>query len=107
MSSIAEPTPITTYDDGRFIRTAVVAVEKGSSFDLVDEDGKRLAVINAFVYRSDDGGEVNHLILDVIDVDDRFALKFALLFNDGTREFLPTNGNLVCADFRTEDYAIS
>jgi len=95
---------VTTHDDGRFIRTAIVIQEEGTSFDLVDKFGKRLAVVNGFVYRNDDDNAVNHIIVDVIDVDDNFSKKFALTFHDGARRFADTNGNLVSADFRTEDY---
>lgn len=95
------PQTVTEEDDGRFIRTAIVVPEKGASFSLVEEDGVRFALINAFVYY-DDEGHLNHVIIDVIDNDNKFPKKFALTFDDGVRKFTDTNGNLVSADFRKE-----
>jgi len=97
---------VTEHDDGKFIRTAIVAEEKGTSFDIVDEKGMRLAVVNVFPFRND-AGKVDHVIIDVIDVDERFPAKLALIFNEGKREFHVTDGNLVCADFRTGEYVRS
>lgn len=91
----------TTYDDGKFIRTAIVVQDhNGSSFDLVDEYGERLCLINAFVMRDDDGN-MTQISVDVIDIDEKFKTKRALTFNDGQRQFLDA-GNLVCASFLTE-----
>lgn len=93
MSENAQAT-VTEYTDEHWTRTAIVLPEEGVSFDLVDERGKRLAEINAFVY--DDG---KHIIVDVIDKDDLYYIKRAFVFTEGGRESLDT-AHLVSADFR-------
>lgn len=96
MSEDARAT-VTEYNDGDFVRTAIVVPEKGQSFDLVDEEGTRIAEINAFVYY--DNATLDHIIVDVIDKDELFTKKRALVFNEGIRHDL-TAGHLVSADFR-------
>lgn len=89
-------TPVSTHDDGKFIRTALVvrpdAGDEGS-VAIVDPEGNRLALLNLFVY---DNG---NLIVDVIDVDERFANRTALAFRDSRRESLAA-GKVVSVDFR-------
>lgn len=92
---------VETYDDGRFVRTAVVVPPEGASFDLVDEHGTRLAVVNCFVYYVGDdlqNGEVRQVITDIIDIDQQFNEKRAMTFDQDKRQFLPTK-HLVCAHF--------
>lgn len=85
---------VTTYDDGKWVRTAIVVPENGVSFDLVDSSGKRIAEINAFVY-----DESTHLIVDVIDKDDLFDSNRALTFDNGERYSIPAL-HIVSADFK-------
>lgn len=87
-------TKTTTYDDGEFTRLAIV-VDVGSeagSVDVVDASGKRLCQINLFAY-------TDALIVDVIDVDNRYTDRRALTFRNGTREAVPAD-KLVSVDFR-------
>ena len=94
---------VSTYDDGDFIRVAIVVPDDGVSFDLVDINGTRIAEINAFVYyqKSDDydAMEVDHVIIDVIDKDDLFGNNNAITFQTGRRNF-NMSGKVVSADFR-------
>jgi hypothetical protein len=96
--SLPAETQITTHDDGKFIRTALVIEPKegkSGSVDIVTKDGKRLCQINLFAY--EDGS----LIVDVIDVDDRYKIRRALVFSDGERRSIDVgNGNLVSVDFK-------
>lgn len=96
---------VATYDDGDFIRVAIVVSDDGVSFDLVDESGVRIAEINAFVYyqKADlsDAMEVDHVIIDVIDKDDLFGNNNALTFTSGRKNF-NASGKVVSADFRKE-----
>lgn len=89
-------TPTTTHDDGTFIRTAIVVVptagDKGS-VAIVTPDGTRLALVNIFAYDS------GNLVVDVIDVDERFGKRAALTFIDGQRHRLEGN-KVISADFR-------
>jgi hypothetical protein len=82
------------HDDGSFDRTAIVVPVGGSvSFALVDEDGTRLVLINAFNYV--DG----NLIVDVIDKDARWNNNRALSFRNGYKVFIEA-GSVISADFR-------
>lgn len=91
---------VTTYDDGKFVRTAIVVLDDGTSFDLVDMKGTRVAEINAFVYSEEnDSEEVSHLIVDVIDKDELFGDNQALTFDNGKRNFHDA-GRVVSTDFR-------
>ena len=88
-------TKTTTYDSGGFTRTALVITPgPGGSVDLVDPDGNRLAQVNMFNIPGED-----HLIVDVIDIDDRYSDKHAMTFNDGKRQVIPVN-YLVSADYK-------
>jgi hypothetical protein len=96
-----------TYDDGKFVRTALIIDEDGpngsQSVDvirIVDGRPVRLCQINLFDYRDEDS-----LIVDVIDVDARFTRRRALVFSPtaGRSELaVPKEGNLVSVDFRTK-----
>jgi hypothetical protein len=89
-------TPVTTHDDGTFIRTALVVrpgAEDEGSVAIVDPQGKRLALLNLFAY------ENGNLIVDVIDVDERFANRSALAFREGRRQALDA-AKVVSVDFR-------
>lgn len=88
-------THVTTHDDGKFIRTALVAVpgQDSGSIAIVNPEGKRFALINVFLY------EDGTLIVDVIDSDERYEARRALVFNDGQRQSLPA-AKVVSADFR-------
>lgn len=88
-------TPTTTHDDGTFVRTALVAVpgSDSGSVAIVNPEGKRFALLNVFLY--EDGS----LIVDVIDSDERYEARTALVFNDGQRQSLPA-AKVVSADFR-------
>lgn len=91
------PTEVSTHDDGRFVRTAIV-VPDSASFDLIDANGKRLALINVFHYEKAEGREVS---IDVIDADKNHEGKVeALTYSDGQRVFTGSSGNLVAALFR-------
>lgn len=93
--SIEAQTPTRTFDDGRFIRTAIIVGEKNDSgsLDIVDgATGARLAQLNIFV--SSDG-----LIVDVIDVDGQFASHRAIGFKAGVPARVETD-KLVSTDFR-------
>jgi hypothetical protein len=100
-------TKTTTHDDGKFIRTAIVC-EGGNtgSIDLVTADGIRLGQINISFLpeRSSVGGEPECLIVDVIDVDERYEKRRALAFSNKERKILdvPEGGKLVSVDFRGE-----
>jgi hypothetical protein len=103
--SFPAQTPTSTFDDGTFVRTAIVLRgdngEEGS-LDVVDRDGKRIAQINLFWTPDDDEGRA-HLMADVIDVDGRFTERRALVFSPRERRQLqvPEGGNLVGVDFRS------
>jgi hypothetical protein len=98
-------TQTAVYDDGTFIRTAlVIGTGDTGSIDLVDSEGVRIAQVNISLVRGyvEDGGEV--LIVDTIDVDKRYARKMALCFSNGERRMLnvPEGGSLISADFRVK-----
>ena len=96
-SAISE---VTTYDDGKFERTAIIIEEGGVSFDLLDKFGNRVAQINAFSYFSEhDPKRLDHVIIDVIDIDKRFGDNCALTFTDGMRKYLEAS-NLVSVDLK-------
>ena len=99
MSENAE-TKVATHDDGRFLRTALVidpGPGGGGSVDLLSKDGRFLARLNLFTSESGDW-----LALDLIDFEERYDIRRALVFNNGKREGLTAMGNLVAADFRME-----
>lgn len=98
-------TKTTTHDDGSFIRTAIVldaskgAAEVGS-IDLVTPDGKRICQVNVTLYP--DG----NLILDTIDVENRWSQARAFLFaKEEPRQWhtVKKTGALVSADFRVKE----
>lgn len=98
-------TKINVYDDGTFIRTAlVIGTGDTGSVDIVDSEGVRLAQVNISLVRghAEDGGEV--LIVDTIDVDKRYDSKRALVFSPTSRAHsdVPEGGSLVSADFRVK-----
>ena len=86
---------LSTHDDGKFVRTAVVCGpgEQSPSFALVDETGKRLAVVN--VFRTEG---LEWMAVDVCDVDDRFDHRRVLAFKDGTFNDLDC-GSVGAVDF--------
>lgn len=90
-------TPTAEHDDGRWIRTAVVLVdEKNSgSIAVVNEKGERLALLNIFT--SDDN---DWFAIDVIDIEQRYSNRRALVFNNGTRQDLQAPTTLIGVDFR-------
>jgi len=91
-------TPTTTYTDERGgTRTAInLGNTDGGSIDLLDENGVRVAQLNLFLIK--DTGTV---IVDVIDVDHRFANKHALTDPGSGRDCArPTFDYLVSADMR-------
>ena len=90
-------TKTTTFDDGTFLRTAIVVpAPRAGSIDVIDKRGKRVCQINTFV------GE-DSLIVDVLDVDKRFPLKRALCFTKQERRVMETfeASSLVSVDFRS------
>ncbi len=96
--SVESLTEVELHDDGTFIRTALVlrVGDDKSSVALVDAFGNRIALVNFFYYGDD------HLIVDVIDVDDQYDNKAALTFLDGQHNAIGA-GHLVSADFRKGD----
>ena len=101
-------TPTSTHDDGRFVRTAlIVGAEdfegkmRGGSVAVVNTNGERLALLNIFT------NEYNTwFAVDVIDIDNRYNKRTAIVFNEGAKDFLDTgSGNLVAADFRMKEDA--
>jgi hypothetical protein len=101
MKTARKSTPIdattktTTYTSERFMRTALVISGKGpdGSVDIVTEAGARLAQINIFL--TDEGT----LMVDVIDVDKRFARHMAVAFPNRERKAIPDCGPIVGAHF--------
>lgn len=102
-------TPTTTFQDDKFVRTALVVSNDADpkrelgSIDVVRiVNGKveRLAQINIFhALKSSDGEEL--LMVDVIDVDERYTTRRALVFSPTERAHLdvPKGGNLVASHF--------
>lgn len=89
-------TPTTTHDDGSFVRTAIVVeahADNKGSVAIVSPDGTRLALVNIFFY------EEGNLVVDVIDVDERYGKRAALTFLDGQRCSLDA-AKVISADFR-------
>jgi len=96
-------TKITIFDDGHFVRTAIVVDDANvGSIDVVDKSGQRVCQINVFV------GELS-VVVDVIDIDKRFPQKRALCFtNQGygeNRRILDAfkTSSLVSVDFRRKE----
>ncbi len=90
---------LTTHDDGKFVRTAIV-IGGTESIDLVAQDGTLLARINVVFLPNSEAGE--HLIVDVIDVADRYKSRRMLAFSQTERviSVVPEGGKLVSADFQ-------
>lgn len=89
-------TPTTTHDDGKFVRTALVVephTDSRGSVAIVSPDGTRLALVNIFAM------ENGNLVVDVIDVDERFGKRAALTFIGGQRHSLDA-AKVISADFR-------
>jgi hypothetical protein len=88
-------TDTTTYNDGKFVRTALIVEKdengKGGSVDLVTKDGTRVGEINIFYSEG-------RLMVDVIDVDNLYDVRRALGFKNGGRECIET-GQVVAAHF--------
>ena len=101
--SVLATTKTTTHDDGSFKRTALIVHPEGTggSIDLVTAGGQRLAQINVFYNPCDDDAHAC-LMVDVIDVDNRYSARRALVFSPKERAQLevPPGGNLVGVDFR-------
>lgn len=94
-------TDTTTFDDGTFVRTALMieGTDTGS-VDVVNKAGKRLCQINISLGTAKECDE--YLIVDVIDVDKRYTKRRALVFSPDKRAEMdvPEGGNLVSTDFR-------
>jgi hypothetical protein len=98
-------TAVTVRDDGKFARTALVMPYSPNpgSVDLVDAEGQLLVRVNVVRSAQPDS---EALIVDVIDVDDRFPQKrvygFPLGGSQGRRTSLdvPEGGKLVSVNFR-------
>lgn len=100
-------TKTTTYTTEGFKRTALVLGTKpdDGSIDVLDRNGKRLCQINIFhLQPSESDGE--GLIVDVIEVENRFSIRRALVFvktkqGEIKREIVDVGqGSVVSADFR-------
>ena len=90
--------PITTHDDGRWIHTAIVAAPGDTgSLAVVDQNGVRLAGIHISYLPDDESGET--LIVDVIDVDERYSSHRMLGFANGKRTIVDVS-RLTSVDFR-------
>ena len=88
----------TTFRDSEgFERTALIVNERNGdgSIDIVHADGQFLGRLNIFT--NEDG---SWLAVDVIDVEDRYETRNALVFNDGRRTVMNSKGRVVAADFR-------
>ena len=70
-------TPTTTFDSDGFVRTAIRLKKLGEcgSIDVLDHEGRRLAQLNLYVVED---GET--FMCDVIDVDERFKNRRAIIF---------------------------
>lgn len=91
-------TKTTTFDDGTFVRTALVVEGPGvGSIDLVNKAGKRIAQVNISY-------SPNCLIVDVIDVDKKFKQRRFHAFSNNERKDVdfPKDGKLGSVDFRNE-----
>lgn len=92
-------TPVTTHDDGKFVRTAlVVGGENTGSIDIVNTSGERIALLNLFT-----NSDNTWFAVDVIDKDERFDRHAALTFKDGLQQRLDDANGLIAADFRKGD----
>ena len=99
--SLPNEAKVEVYDDGKFVRTAIVVPDDGVSFDLVDTKGNRIAEINAFAYYGFENlQEIDHVIVDVIDKDDLFGHNNAVVIADGKTRSFNKAGRLISADFR-------
>src|SRR5262245_19155373 len=99
MSSLDAHSWLSTHDDGKHVRTAIVMVggsRTGGSIDVVTPDGELLVRINMFTNE-----EFSWFAADVIELDDRFNKRNAITFSDGKRTFSPAM-RLVATDFRKE-----
>lgn len=88
---------ITTNDDGKHVRTALVidSEQQGGSVDIVNRDGELLVRLNMFTSLDNDWFAV-----DVIDIENKFSKHTALHFEDGMRHHMDCGGKLIAADFR-------
>jgi hypothetical protein len=93
------PTETCEYTDAKGnTRTAIVPGGEGGSIDVLNQDNERVCEINVFVI---DGG--THVIVDVIDVDNRYPVKRALVDPGSSRSNpRPEFSFLVSADMKTE-----
>ena len=98
-SSSVVATTIGTYDDGRFVRTAIVlGPSSHGTLDVLDADGRRVAQINVCCVREQG---VETLVVDTIDVEKAWASARALAFGSQRRECeAPGVTTIVSADFR-------
>ena len=92
-------TTISEHDDGRWIRTALVISggesRKGGSVAIVNEVGERIALLNIFTSEDNDW-----FAIDVIDIEERYSNRRALVFDNGTRQDLQAPTTLIGVDFR-------
>ena len=97
-------TPTSTFDDGEFERTSLVIGTRANhgSVDIVSAlTCKRIAQMNLFLYEND-----HRIIVDVIDVDERFHKRTLLGFSRTKGRFtlaLPSDASLSSVDFRRSD----
>lgn len=100
-------TTIATFVSEGFKRSALVINDRrgGGSVDLVRADGVRLAQVNVFLCK--DGT----LMVDVIDVDDRYAVKRAISFSPAGRGptffEVPEGGSLVACHFEPRKVSLA
>jgi hypothetical protein len=103
-------TPTTTFQDEGFVRTALIVSNdadpsrEGGSVDVVRiVNGKveRLAQINIFALSGSASDDEESFMVDVIDVDQRYTTRRALVFSPTERAHLdvPKGGNLVASHF--------
>lgn len=92
-------TQMTTHDDGKYVRTALVigGDAQGGSVDVLSPDGEFLVRLNLF---TKDDSEGLWFALDCIDIEQKFQTRRALTFDNGCRHDVATEGNLVATDFR-------
>ena len=95
-------TPVTTFDDGQFVRTAIKLTDsdKIGSIDILDASGRRMVQINLITLSAIGTG----IIVDVINVDGRYKTGRALAFSQTDRKIVdvPKGGRLISCDFREE-----
>lgn len=92
MKSRNAESKLTTYDDGKFVRTAIVVTDT-SSIDVLNEKGERIGQVNLFTQEGR-----NILMVDVIDVEDRYTDRRAIGFYKGTPKHVKA-GKVVAAHF--------